>query len=177
MLEYYEPQLNLSSPATYSTMGVILSLHEPVNGEILRSAVEKLRVRFPYFYVRAARRDGDLVPAPNPLPMTVRRGWEPVSFNSAASNFHLAAWKYEGKRLAFELPHFLTDAAGLLPYVKSALYLYLSEATGQRFDPAGFRLPGEPVPESETGDPFRDLDLDGVKAPCTGRSRSPTFSA
>ncbi len=165
MLKYYEPRLNLSSPEQINLMGVIVSLTDPVDGEILRSVIEELRVRFPYFYVKAACNGSDLVTVPNDLPMTVRNTWEPILLNSEESNYHLAAWKYEGHRLAFEIPHDLTDGAGLFPYIKSAMYLYLSKASGRTFDPAGFRLPGEEIPESETGDPFGDLDVNSVGAP------------
>lgn len=53
MLEYYEPRFDLSSPEQINIMSVIVSLHKPVDGEILRVAVEELRIRFPYFYVKA----------------------------------------------------------------------------------------------------------------------------
>ena len=53
----------------------------------------------------------------------------------------------------------------MLPYVKSALYLYLSRKTGQTFDPSGFRLPGDIIPESETGNPFADLNIDAAEEP------------
>ena len=86
MLAYYEPFMN-STPGQYSPICVNLCLHEPVDGEILREAAEELRVRFPYFYVRAERKDGELRPVPNPLPMTVRNTWEPISLNAEASNF------------------------------------------------------------------------------------------
>lgn len=175
MLEFYEPILNLSDPEHHSTMGVILSLKDPVNGEVLRSVVEKLRARFPYFYVKAACRGGDPVTVPNDLPMTVRNTWEPVRFNTEATNFHLAAWKYEGRRLAFEIPHSLTDGAGILPYVKSAMYLYLSETAGRTFDPAGFRLPGDVIPESETGNPFANLDITGTEVPLYRKKPIPDF--
>lgn len=162
MREFYEPILDMSDPEQHNTLGAILSLKEPVDGEILRRAVEALRTRFPYFYVRAAYREEGPVPVPNDLPMTIRNTWSPISFNTEAANFHLAAWKYEGCRLAFEISHLLTDGTGVLPYVQSVLYLYLSKATGSSFDPSGFRLPGQPIPESETGNPFRDLDVDGA---------------
>lgn len=162
MREYYEPVLDLSHPEHHNTMGAILSLKVPVDGEILRWAVDALRTRFPYFYVRVAYRGEDAVTAPNDLPMTIRNTWEPIPFNTEAANFHLAAWKYAGHRLAFEISHALTDGAGVLPYVQSVLFLYLSRATGRAFDPTGFRLPGQPIPESETGNPFRDLDVDGA---------------
>ena len=175
MSEYYEPYLNLSSPEHSNTMGVILYLQDPVDGEILRSAVEELRVRFPYFYVKAACRNSELITVPNPLPMTVRNTWDPINFNSEDSRYHLAAWKYDDRRLAFEIPHALTDGAGVLPYIKSAMYLYLSKASGQRFDPDGFRLPGQVIPESEKGDPFRGIDFDSVKSPLYQKKPIPDF--
>ena len=165
MKEFYEPMLYMSTPDHPNTMGALVGLKEPVDGDILRGVVEELRARFPYYYVRAAAKENDLVPVPNPLHMTVRNSWDPINLNSEESNYHLAAWKYEGKRLAFEISHSLTDGAGMLPYIKSALYLYLSRKTGQSFDPAGFRLPGGNIPESETGNPFAGLNIDEAEEP------------
>ena len=99
----------------------------------------------------------------------------PINLNSQASNHHLAAWKYEGKRLAFEVSHSFTDGSGVLPYIKSAMYLYLSRKTGQRFDPAGFRLPGDAIPESEAGNPFAGLDIDAAQAPLYSKPATPDF--
>ena len=165
MKEFYEPMLYLSTPDHPNTMGMLVVLKEPVDGSILRGVVDELRARFPYFYVKAAARENDLFPVPNPLPMTVRNTWKPIKLNSEESNFHLAAWKYEGKRLAFEISHSLTDGAGVLPYIKSALFLYLTRKTGAALDPEGFRLPGDGIPDSETGNPYAGLDIDGTEAP------------
>ena len=175
MLDFYEPMLYMSTPEHPNTMGVVVVLKEPVDGDILREVVEALRARFPYYYVRAAYRGNDLVLVPNPLPMTVRNTWAPINLNSQASNHHLAAWKYEGKRLAFEVSHSFTDGSGVLPYIKSAMYLYLSRKTGQRFDPAGFRLPGDAIPESEAGNPFAGLDIDAAQAPLYSKPATPDF--
>ena len=165
MKEFYEPMLYICTPEHPNTMAVFAVLKEPVDGEILRGVVDELRARFPYFYVTEEGRDNDLFPVPNALPMTVRNTWAPIKLNSKEANYHLGAWKYEGKRLAFEVSHAITDGAGVLPYFKSAMFLYLSRKTGQRFDPVGFHLPGEEIPESETGNPFADLDIDGAEAP------------
>jgi hypothetical protein len=175
MLEFYEPLINLSIPEQYSTMGVFLTLKDPVDGDILKKSVEELRVRFPYFYVRVAYRGEDIVAVPNELPMIVRNTWEPICFNSEASNFHLAAWKYEGNKLAFEIDHALTDGAGIMPYIRSTLHLYLSKLTGNSFDTTGVRLPGEEIPESESGNPFKDLDIDGIDAPLYQKKPIPDF--
>ena len=165
MKEFYEPMLYMSTPEHPNTMCVITRLKEPIDGDILQSVVQELSVRFPYFYVKAVVRDNNVYPEPNPLPMTVRNTGDPIAFNSAQSNYHLAAWKYEGTRVALEISHSLTDGAGVFPYVKSVLYLYLTRKTGEALDPEGIRLPKEAIPESETGNPFASLDIDGAKEP------------
>ena len=162
---WYEPNLCMCNPENPNTMGMCVTLTEPVNGEALRTAVERLRERFPYLYVRARVEGNDLIAVPNPLPVTVRNTWAPIPLNSEAANYHMLALKYEGNRLCAEVCHSITDGAGFLPYLKSLLYCYLSDVTGQRFDPEGFRLPGQPIPEAETGDPFAGLDLDAAEAP------------
>jgi len=165
MAEFYEPMLYMSTPEHPNTMGVCIVLKESVDGEILRNTVEDLRVRFPYFYVKTVPFGNDLTVEDNSLPMTVRNTWEPINLNSKESNFHLAAWKFEDRKLALEISHSLTDGAGVLPYVKSALFLYLSRRYGVSFDREGFRLPGDKIPLSETGNPFAELDIDGAEEP------------
>ena len=175
MAEFYEPMLYLSTPEHPNTMGVLIVLKEPVDGALLEDTVDCLRARFPYFYVKAVPQGSSLAAEANPFPMKVRNTWDPINLNSQESNFHLAAWKYEGKRLAFEISHSLTDGAGVLPYVKSAMFLYLSRKLGLAFDPTGFRLPGDEIPESETGNPFAGLDIDGAEAPFYTKKPTPDF--
>jgi len=175
MLEFYEPLLDFSVPEYQSIMGMILSLRDPVDGESLRCAVEEMGARFPYFYVKAMYKGNDLVTVPNDLPMTVRNTWEPIRLHSEASNYHLAAWKYEGRRLAFEIHHALTDGSGVLPYIRSTMFLYLSKVTGQTFDPAGFCLPGDEIPESETGNPFSEPYIESAGAPLYQKKPIPDF--
>ena len=175
MLEFYEPLLDFSVPEHQSILGMILSLRDPVDGESLRCAVEEMRARFPYFYVKAMYKGNDLVTVPNDLPMTVRNTWEPIRLHSEASNYHLAAWKYEGRRLAFEIHHALTDGSGVLPYIRSTMFLYLSKVTGQTFDPAGFCLPGDEIPESETGNPFSEPYIESAGAPLYQKKPIPDF--
>ena len=117
----------------------------------------------------------ELLPVPNPLPVTVRGGWEPTMLGSREANYHVMSFKYEGNRLAVEMVHAISDGAGLLPYLKSVLYVYLSRRTGERFDPAGFRLPGQAIPETEIGDPFPGLDVDNAPPPLYRKPPIPDF--
>ena len=107
--EYYDPPLVMCTSKHSNTMGAIVVLTEPVDGELLKEAVEKVRSRFPYFYVRAAVEGNDLVPVPNSLPVTVRNTWAPIKLNSEEANYHFMAVKYEGNRLAVEMCHSLSD--------------------------------------------------------------------
>lgn len=173
--QYYDPMLYSSTSEHPNVMSITVTLTEPVDGGVLREAVEACRVRFPYFYIRAAVGDNELLPAPNMLPVTVRDTWEPINLCAGESNYHVMAFKHEGNRLAVEMVHSISDGAGLMPYVKSVLYVYLSRKTGERFDPTGFRLPGQSIPETELGDPFPGLDVDGVEAPLYQKPPIPDF--
>lgn len=174
-MEYYDPNMFICSPENPNTMGFTATLYEPIDGDLLREAVESLRERFPYFYVRAKAEGNDLIPVPNPLPITVRNTWDPIDLCSREANYHLAAVKYEGNRLALEMCHSISDGPGFLPFFKSILFCYLSRKTGQAFDPAGFRLPGDIIPERETGDPFADLDIDSADAPLIQKEPAADF--
>ncbi|MBR4755151.1 MAG: hypothetical protein IK054_08230 [Lachnospiraceae bacterium] len=163
--EFYDPPLVMCTSQHSNTMGAIVYLTEPVDGKLLSEAVENVRTRFPYFYVRAKVEGNDLVAIPNPLPVTVRNTWAPIKLNSEEAGYHFMAVKYEGNRLAVEMCHSLSDGAGFLPFFKSILFCYLSSKTGESFDPKGFRLPGDTIPETEIGDPFPGLDLDRIEKP------------
>jgi len=163
MKNYYDPMLFASTPEHPGIAGVMAVLKEEIDVAILQEVVESLRDRFPYFYVRPAVEDSELIAVPNPLPIIVRNTWEPTRLMSKEANYHLTAFKYEGTAFAMETSHLLTDGAGLIPYFMSVLYCYLTRKTGETFDPEGFRLPGQPIPETEIGDPFPGLDLESAK--------------
>ena len=162
---FYEPSVCMCTPDNPNTMGICVTLTEPVNCDALKEAVERLRVRFPYFYVRVKLEGNNLIVVSNDLPVVIRSTWDPILLCSAEANYHLLSFKFEGNRLAAEVSHSITDGAGFLPYFKSVLYYYLSTVTGQEFDPTGIRLIGDEIPEAETGNPFADIDLDASDEP------------
>lgn len=165
MSDFIDPVLYATTPKTPNMMGMAVTLTEPVDGKLLAEAVESVRERFPYFYVRPKVQKHDLVLVANELPVVVRDIWAPTTMLSVATNYHIMAWKYEGKRLAVEILHIVTDGSGFIPYVKSVLFCYLSKKYGVKFDPKGFRLPGDQIPQSEIGNPFPQDKIDAVDAP------------
>ena len=165
MPTYIDPLLYGSLPTKPNTMGMEAVLTDKVDVGLLSEAVESLRERFPYFYVRPQIAGTDLVLAPNDLPVVVRDSWEPTILVSKETNYHVLSFKCEDKRLAAEVMHPVTDGSGFMPYFKSVLFCYLSKRYGIEFDRTGFRLPGDEIPDSETGSPFSEEEVDAVKAP------------
>jgi hypothetical protein len=151
MPTYIDPLLYGSLPTKPNTMGMEAVLTDKVDVGLLSEAVESLRERFPYFYVRPQIAGTDLVLAPNDLPVVVRDSWEPTILVSKETNYHVLSFKCEDKRLAAEVMHPVTDGSGFMPYFKSVLFCYLSKRYGIEFDRTGFRLPGDEIPASETG--------------------------
>ncbi len=134
---YYDPIMCVCSPENPMTMGVTAVLTEQIDEKLLKEAVEDLRERFAYFYVRAKIEDNDIVVIPNSLPMTVRNTWAPIELASKEANYHLAAIKYEGDRICLEMNHALSDGAGVLPFFKSLLFVYLSKKNRYFFPCSG----------------------------------------
>ena len=163
MIKYYDPMLFTSTPEHPETAGILTVLTEPVDGEILRHAVESLRDRYPYFYIRAEVNGTDLISVPNPLPMAVRNSLETVPLLSKEANYHWLAFRYSGNTFILDFSHILADGSGIFPFFKSVLYCYLKEKTGADLAPEGFRLPGQTLSALEAGDPFPELDLKSAK--------------
>ena len=112
---FYEPSVCMCTPDNPNTMGICVTLTEPVNCDALKEAVERLRVRFPYFYVRVKLEGNNLIVVSNDLPVVIRSTWDPILLCSAEANYHLLSFKFEGNRLAAEVSHSITDGAGFLP--------------------------------------------------------------
>ena len=75
---FYEPSLCMCTPENPNTMGICVTLTEPVNGDALQEAVERLRERFPYLYVRVKLEGNNLIVVPNDLPVVIRSTWDPI---------------------------------------------------------------------------------------------------
>ena len=161
--EYYDPVVQKSTSYNPYIAGPCVTLTEPIDVALLSEVIEELRVRFPYFYGKAKIEDDNIVVVPNPLPVVVRDSWEPINLFSEEANYHFMSVKVDGNRFAIEFSHALSDGTGFLSFFKSILFCYLTRKTGEKFDPTGFHLPGEEIPESETGNPFAGFDLDSVE--------------
>ncbi len=105
-------------------------LKNEVDEEALKTAVRKLRYRFPTFYVRLE--DGFLWKRFRPTPVDVD---EIVSYSSEfcapvdTGNIYAPLFKvyYSEKRISLDVFHGITDGRGALIYLKTLLAVYFGE--------------------------------------------------
>ncbi len=154
--------LYAAGPDLINAIRITIALTEPVNACALETALEKAAVRFPFFAVKLIRRESVYTMEPNELPFVVSPGGRTVTLGSKQSNYHLFAFAYDNCRLYVDTVHFITDGNGLLPFLKTILYCYLSLVHPEAvFETAGIALPDSAVPEEETDDyPYPDEPLD-----------------
>ncbi|MDO4537602.1 MAG: condensation domain-containing protein, partial [Coriobacteriales bacterium] len=162
---FFDPIFYIANESHPFVMSSYLTLFDEVDGEALTKAVEELRERFPYFYVRVKAIEQELRSIPNPLPVPVVHGWKSPVIGSKENNYQLLSVRYEGTRLCVEVSHCLTDGAGVMPYLKALLHLYFTKVTGARLNPAGLRLPGTDFVEGELGCPYPMEAVTKVKKP------------
>ncbi len=138
-------------------MRVLVRLKERVDKEVLNRAVQLSAKRYPYFCRKVIRRGDDYEILHNEAPIPVNEGSAGICFGSEEANGHFLAVCFRDKNIWLDLYHSMADMKGFLPWVKTVVYLYLTEKTGKALPSDGIRLPGEAFLEGETEDPFADV--------------------
>ena len=111
------------------TVRMTLKMRNPVDGDLLRQAVESTRQRYPYYQVKLGiRKDTEgteyFVYEDNSEPWVVNEGEEPVRLIGPESNNHLLAFCYWDKYIALDFFHCLTDGTGAYNILRTLLYEY-----------------------------------------------------
>ncbi len=145
-----------------NTYRVEIGLKEKVSKAALEKAVLVSEKRYPYFCRKVIRDEkGKLALVHNDLPIKVREGNGIVCLGTKEANFHFLSVAYSGETLYFDCYHGLTDGAGLLPFIKTILYYYLTEC-GHSLSPEGINLADSEIPAEEICDPVPQVPFEGV---------------
>ena len=139
-----------------NTIRTSLEMTEPVDESVLRQAVDRLPLRFPYYAVRLIREGEDYFYESNDAPYVISPNGKAVTLGSEESNEHLVAFAYSGNYLYIDSSHFLMDGGGQFPFLKMLLYEYLSRKYPEaEFDVSDIPQPGDEIrPEEMTDDPY-----------------------
>ena len=132
---------------------------------ILDPVVQIAVTRYPYLRVQVTRDADHCEIGINTRPISVFRGKKPLVLGSEAANGQYLAVGYEADRLYFDVSHNLCDTKGLVPFVQTVLYLYFQRTADPMLDPAGIRLPGQPMLEHEAEDPYDNVEIPAELTP------------
>lgn len=150
----------------YSSFTLSVTMSDPVDHAILSRAVETAMPRYPYFCITPERSGNHLMLAFNPRPVAVFRDGRCAVLGSEECNGHLLSFGCEGDRILLHASHYIADGMGIVPLLKTVLYLYASERYGtDGLQGERIALPNEPVAEEEYAYPFPDVPFEVEAAP------------
>jgi hypothetical protein len=160
----------------YSTFRLAIQMNSTVDFGLLSRSVARAAVRYPYFCVRPEREGEDLVLRYNDRPMPVFPDDRAVTLGSEDSRGHLISFGCKDKTIFIDASHYLADGIGLDPFLKTLLYLYVSEKYGtEDLDTARIRMPDSPIREEEYAYPFPDSEIDTEKPHAPQKAREEAY--
>lgn len=145
------------------TVRAHLRLDHRIDGEKLRSAVDKTAQRYPYFCVYLKRNAHEYYYEVNSDPVALLHTKKAVNLGSPETNGHIWAVCYEEDNLYVDFFHGRSDGTGLYSLIATLLYYYFDEE-----DIPGIKTLETKITEAETHDPTDDLpliDLSKLKIP------------
>ena len=149
------------------TVRMKLRLADKIDGEMLKSAVEKTQQRYPYLSLRMRRNEQEYYYEENPSPVAVINTDERIALNSDQTNFHVWAVCYCEDRLYLDIYHGIADGTGMYMVLSTLMYYYCAQRYGVT-DNTGIRTLDDPVLSEESADPVDSLpqiDVSAVKRP------------
>ncbi len=152
--KYYDPLFYISSPEMPFSIRIEITLKEAIKRESLEHAVNTAIKRYPYFKIRVVRDGESYTCVPNPLPIVVFEGIEPLPLGSEQVNFQLMAIGFFEKTIYLHISHVITDGGGFSPFMKTLLYYYISSCYNVELDPAGINLADSPLFDDEISNPY-----------------------
>ena len=136
---FYELRKNMP----YNTsIRVVVEMTEEVDGDILADAANIAIKRYPYFSVSVERGKSKFVLNHNDRPIVVMKTKNPSPFlGSEEVNYHLNYIDYSDNSIYFNMSHSIAGGCGIIPWIKSVLYQYITNKYGVTLDAAGINLP------------------------------------
>ena len=153
-MKEYQPESYLFYDRPYNVR-IRVELKENVDGKLLSETANKVIKRYPYFSVQVAVDGaGKYVIEPNERPIIVAETRFPnYPLGSEEVNYHMASIDYMENIIFFNVSHSLAGASGILPWVKSVLYEYITEKHGISLDSSGINLTDSELLPGETAFP------------------------
>lgn len=138
----------------YDSTVVEIRMHDKVTGSYLQVALTNTARRFPYLTQKLVEKGGAYYLHRDDNSMVAVKTDKFRTLGSMATGYHLLDVTYTGNYIRVAFHHGLCDGRGVMPFIETLLYDYCCQKYHKKFSSEGIRLPGEPIPEEETVEPF-----------------------
>ena len=138
-----------------------------VRGDLLRRALEKSLLRYPYLKSKLVEKNGDFYITDNQLSVAFAKTEKYRSLGSVSVNYHLIDVTYSCNKIRVAFHHALCDGKGIKPFLETLIYYYCCLKYNRTFESKGIRLAGEPLLTGETTEPFGEskYEVTDIKMP------------
>ncbi|WP_314068497.1 hypothetical protein [uncultured Vagococcus sp.] len=116
----------------YESMVIDITLKKQIEHEALKDAFSLTIQRFDYLSCKLKEVAGDFYLEQNSLPFVIRNSPNHIPLGGKEANEHLIDVHFHDKTLYIDYHHGLCDGKGILPFVRSLLYHYISITTGEK---------------------------------------------
>lgn len=138
----------------YDSTVVEIRMRDKVTGSYLQVALTNTARRFPYLTQKLVEKGGAYYLHRDDNSMVAVKTDKFRTLGSMATGYHLLDVTYIGNCIRVAFHHGLCDGRGVMPFIETLLYDYCCQKHHKKFSSEGIRLPGEPIPEEETVEPF-----------------------
>lgn len=138
----------------YDSTVVEIRMRDKVTGSYLQAALTNTTRRFPYLTQKLVEKGGAYYLHRDDNSMVAVKTDKFRTLGSMATGYHLLDVTYIGNCIRVAFHHGLCDGRGVMPFIETLLYDYCCQKYHKKFSSEGIRLPGEPIPEEETVEPF-----------------------
>lgn len=150
--------LYASSKRTPNVIHIKVRLRDPVDGDIMRHAVDMTMKRYPYFCVELKEKNGQLLFEPNERPVVINDSGKDVALGKDAAAYHLLSFSFHDDWIHANICHALTDGTGSYELIRTLLYYYCTEFYHVSLSTESIRLVGDIIPSEEWVDPAATLE-------------------
>lgn len=138
----------------YDSTVVEIRMRDKVMGSYLQVALTNAARRFPYLTQKLVEKGGTYYLHRDDNSMVAVKTDKFRTLGSMATGYHLLDVTYTGNCIRVAFHHGLCDGRGVMPFVEALLYDYCCQKYHKKFSAEGIRLPGDPISEEETAEPF-----------------------
>ena len=127
---------------------------DPIDGEILRHAVEKTVQRHEFLKLKLHKSIFAHSLRKNRRPVVVANSEKPLMLCAKETNYHFMAFRWADRNIYFDVFHGILDGTGVAMVLKTLSWYYINEKYGVSLPREGTKLLGDEIDPMEYKDYF-----------------------